>query len=406
MNHAMPGRPAADRQDFEMQTRMTPFRGRPLLTGAIVAAVIGGGVYTAHSTGASPSQAAVTMPAVPVLVKTLAEQKIRAWSEFSGRLHAVDSAEIRPEVSGRITALKFEDGQNVKAGDVLFVIDPRPYEAAVAKAEANLASAKTNADFAKLEFNRASGLRESQAIAQRIYDERANDSRVAIAAVQAAEAALKQASLDLEHAYVRAPISGRASRAEITLGNLVQAGPGAPLLTTIVANQSIYADFDVDEQTYLQSVRDFANGRDQERRIPVQLSVQGDKDHLYKGTIDSFDNHLDVASGTIRARAKFDNADGALVPGMFVSVKLANGGESRELMIPARALGFDQSKKFVYVVGDGNKVVYREVELGKQIDSERVALKGVQAGDRIIVDGVQHVRPDAIVDPKEISPEK
>lgn len=385
-----------------MKTRMTYFRGRPLLTGAIVAAVIGGGIYSAHTTGASPSQAAV-MPAVPVLVQTLAEQKIRAWSEFSGRLHAVDSAEIRPEVSGRITAVKFEDGQNVKAGDVLFIIDPRPYEAAVAKAEANLASAKTNADFAKLELGRADGLRASQAIAQRIYDERANDSRVANAAVQAAEATLKQASLDLEHAYVRAPIAGRASRAEITLGNLVQAGPGAPLLTTVVANQNIYADFDVDEQTYMQSVRDYASGRDQEQRIPVELSVQDDKEHLYKGTIDSFDNHLDPASGTIRARAKFDNADGALVPGMFVSVKLANGGESRELLIPARALGFDQSKKFVYVVGAGNKVVYREVELGKQIASERVALKGVQAGDRVIVDGTQHVRPEAIVDPQEIS---
>ncbi len=389
-----------------MKTRMTYFQGRPLLTAAIVAAVIGGAVYTAQSTGASPSQAATTTPAVPVLVKTLAEQKIRAWSEFSGRLHAVDSAEIRPEVSGRITAVKFEDGQNVKAGDVLFIIDPRPYEAAVAKAAANLASAKTNADFAKLELDRAGGLRESQAIAQRVYDERANANRVAVATVQAAEATLKQAALDLEHAYVRAPIAGQASRAEITLGNLVQAGPGAPLLTTVVANQSIYADFDVDEQTYMQSVRDVANGRDQQRRIPVQLFVQGDKDHLYKGTIDSFDNRLDAASGTIRARAKFENADGALVPGMFVSVKLANGAESRELMIPARALGFDQSKKFVYVVGDGNKVAYREVELGKQIDSERVALKGVQAGDRIIVDGVQHVKPDAIVDPKEFAPEK
>ena len=373
-----------------------------LLTSAIVAAVIGGVVHLAHSTGASATQAAGT-PAVPVLVQTLAEQKIRGWSEFSGRLHAVDSAEIRPEVSGRITAVKFEDGQNVKAGDVLFVIDPRPYEAAVAKAQANLASAKTNADFAKLELERAHGLQETQAIAQRVYDERANASRVAVAAVQAAEAALSQASLDLDHAYVRAPINGRASRAEITVGNLVQAGAGAPLLTTIVANQNVYADFDVDEQTYIRSVREHANGRDQERRIPVQLSLQGDQEHVYKGTIDSFDNHLDAASGTIRARAKFDNADGALIPGMFVSVKLADGAESQELLIPARALGFDQSKKFVYVVGSDNKVVYREVELGKQIASERVALRGVSAGDRVIVDGVQHVRPDAVVAPQEIA---
>lgn len=384
-----------------MKTSISP-RSRLLLTSAIVVAVAGVGIYSSQSTGASPAQAAAPI-AVPVVVRTLAEQKIRGWSEFSGRLHAVDAAEIRPEVSGRIVAVKFEDGQNVKAGDVLFVIDPRPYEAAVAKAEADLASAKTNASFARLELDRAKGLRESQAIAQRVYDERANSARVADASVQGAEATLKQASLDLEHAYVRAPIAGRASRAEITLGNLVQAGPGAPLLTTVVANKSIYADFDVDEQTYVKNVRDYANGRDQERRIPVELSVQDDREHVYKGTIDSFDNRLDPASGTIRARAKFDNTDQALVPGMFVSVRLASGGESNEVLIPARALGFDQSKKFVYVVGDGNKVAYREVELGQQIASDRVALKGVRAGDRVIVDGIQHVRPDIVVAPQEMA---
>ncbi|MEJ0068500.1 MAG: efflux RND transporter periplasmic adaptor subunit [Pseudomonadota bacterium] len=243
----------------------------------------------------------------------------------------------------------------------------------------------------------------SQAIAQRVYDERANASRVANAAVKAADAELKQALLDLDHAHVKAPISGRASRAEITVGNLVQTGPAAPLLTTIVSNKSIYADFDVDEQTYIDIVRGHANGRDDERRIPVQLSLQGDKGHVYQGMIYSFDNRIDVASGTIRARAKFDNADGALVPGMFVSVKLANGTERDEILIPDRAVGFDQSKKFVYVVGEGNKVAYREVELGKQVQSQRVVLKGVQAGDRVIVDGVQHVRPDVVVEAKEVA---
>jgi len=170
----------------------------------------------------------------------------------------------------------FEDGQSVKAGDILFVIDPRPYEAAVARAEANLASAVTSAAFAKVEFERAASIIASQAIPKRVYDERANTNRVANATVKMAEAALKQASLDLEHAHVKAPISGRASRAEITLGNLVQPGPGAPLLTTIVSNHSIYADFEVDEQTYIETIRDYANGRDGERRIPVQLSLHGD----------------------------------------------------------------------------------------------------------------------------------
>jgi len=339
-----------------------------------------------------------------VTVQTLAPQKIRVWSEFSGRLHAVDAAEVRPEVGGRITAVRFEDGETVKAGDILFVIDPRPYEAAVARARANLASAQTNAAFAKVEFERAAAMVKSQTVAQRTYDERGNLSRVANAAVEADAAQLKQAELDLEHAYVRAPISGRASRAEITLGNLVQPGPGAPLLTTIVASQSLYADFEVDEQTYVESIRLYTTGREGERRIPVQLSVPGDSRGVHRGTIYSFDNRIDVASGTIRARAKFDNADGALVPGMFVSVKLAEGAERDVLLIPERAVGFDQSKKFVYLVDQGNKVAYREVELGRQVQAQRIALKGVQPGDRVIIDGVQHVRPNVLVEAKEAAP--
>jgi multidrug efflux system membrane fusion protein len=374
-----------------------------MIATAIVALVVAGGIYSArgtHSSLGSPPPS----PAIPVTVHTLAEEKVLVWSEFSGRLHAVDSAEVRPEVGGRITEVLFEDGQSVKAGDILFVIDPRPYEAAVARAEANLASAVTSAGFAKVEFERAANIIASQAIPQRLYDERANTNRVANAAVKSAEAALKQAALDLEHAHVKAPISGRASRAEITLGNLVQPGPGAPLLTTIVSNHSIYADFEVDEQTYIETIRDYANGRDGERRIPVQLSLHGDKRRVYEGNIYTFDNRIDAASGTIRARAKFDNSDGALVPGMFVSVRLANGREHTELLIPDRAVGFDQSKKFVYVVGDGNKVAYREVELGKQVQSQRVALKGVRPGDRVIVDGVQRVRPDLVVEATESAP--
>jgi membrane fusion protein, multidrug efflux system len=379
---------------------MSPRRVAVVAT-ASIGLILAGGLYATHGTHASPGGTADVAQAVPVTVRTLAEQQIRLWSEFSGRLRAVDSAEIRPEVGGQITEVKFEDGQGVHAGDVLFVIDPRPYEAAVARAEANRASAVTNAALAKTEFERAAVLIRSQAIAQQLYDQRANAVRVADAAVQAAEAALRQASLDLEHAHVRAPITGRASRVELTVGNLVQAGPGAPLLTTIVGNHWIYADFDVDEQTYIATLRDYSGGREDERRIPVQLSLQGDKDHSYEGAIYSFDNRIDVASGTIRARAKFDNADGVLVPGMFVTIKLATGVERNELLVPDRAVGFDQSKKFVYVVNGSNKVAYRAVELGKPVQSDRVVLAGLQAGDRVVVDGVQHIRPDALVKPTE-----
>jgi multidrug efflux system membrane fusion protein len=373
-----------------------------LMATTLLGLALGGGVYTVRATGTSQAVAApAPASAVPVVVRTLASQKIRLWSEFSGRLHAVDSAEIRPEVAGRITEVLFEDGQNVHAGDILFVIDPRPYEAAVARADANLSTATSNAGYAKVELERAAGLVRTQAVSQQVYDQRANANRVASAAIKAAEAELKQASLDLEHAHVRAPITGRASRAELTVGNLVQAGPGAPLLTTLIGNHTIYADFDVDEQTYMENLRDYPRGRDDERLIPVRLSVQGDKDHPYQGTIYSFDNRIDVASGTIRARAKFDNADGALVPGMFVTIQLATGGERDALLVPDRAVGFDQSKKFVYVVGADNKVAYRAVELGKQVRSDRVVLGGLEPGDRVILDGVQHVRPAASVAPTE-----
>jgi multidrug efflux system membrane fusion protein len=381
-----------------------PVARRPLIASAVAALLVAGGAYAVLSVnaggGGAPTSAA-TPAAVPVTVRTLAEQKVRVWSEFSGRLQAVDAAEIRPEVGGRMTQVLFEDGQIVKAGDVLFVIDPRPYEAAVSRAEANLVSARASAEYARLERDRTAALIGSHAVAQRDFDQRSNASRVADAAVQTAEADLQRARLDLEHARVVAPIAGRASRPEITVGNLVQTGPNAPLLTTIVANDTIYAGFEVDEQTYLDSIRNAASGRDQERRIPVELSLPGDKSRVYRGTVYSFDNRIDVGTGTIRARAKFDNVDGALLPGMFVSVRLGEGAERNELLVPDRAIGSDQSRKFVYVVGAGDKVAYREVKLGKHVASQRVALEGLQAGDRVVIDGVQRLRPNTVVAAQE-----
>lgn len=383
-----------------MKRRLT-FSKRELLIGVIVVAVVGTGIYYAGGSDAQNDPAANM--AIPVGVQTMAEQKVRVWTDFSGRLQAVDSAEIRPEVDGRITEVKFEDGQTVKAGDVLFVIDPGPYEAAVAKAEADLASAQTQAKFAQLDKHRAANIVNKNAISRRTYDERVNVSGMADAAVKAAEATLKQARIDLDHAYVKAPISGRVSRAELTVGNLVSSA-NAPLLTTVVSNSEIYADFEVDEQTYINSIRNFASGHAQERRIPVQLTLQSDKDHAYRGKIYSFDNQINTGSGTIRARAKFDNEDGVLVPGMFVTVSIASSNEGNALLVPERALGFDQNKKFVYVVGDGNKVAYREVQLGKQVEGSRIVLDGLKPGEKVIVDGVQHVRPDAVVDAKEAVP--
>jgi multidrug efflux system membrane fusion protein len=379
-------------------------KDRTLLLGTAAAILLGGAGVTVTSGFRAQAEApAVTaqVPAVPVSVETVNPRNVRLWSEFSGRLQAVDFAQIRPEVSGRITEVRFQDGQAVKAGDVLFVIDARPYEAASARAEANLASAQTSADLAKMELDRAVNLIKTQDVSQTIHDQRANAYRVAQANVQAAVAEVKQARVDLDHAFVKAPISGRVSRAEITVGNLVQSGANAPLLTSVVSKDGIYADFEVDEQTYLRTIRATADTAAKERAIPVELTVPGDETHPSRGTIHSFDNRIDTASGTIRARAKFDNADGSLTPGMFVQVKLASATDAQVLLVPERAIGNDQSKKFVFVVGADSKVAYREVALGQQVDGRRVVLRGLEAGERVITDGLQHVRPNVTVQAKE-----
>ena len=376
---------------------------------ALILAIAGLGFgyhyYTVAQSAPAVSAAKAQAAHAPanVVVQTLAEQKVRLWSEFSGRMHAVDYAEIRPEVSGRIMEVRFQDGQSVKAGDILFVIDPRPYEAAVERDEATLESSKSKVILAKLDQDRAKHLIDTHAIAQSDVDLRDNAERVAEADVENAEAQLKQAKVDLEHAYVAAPISGRASRAEITVGNVVQAGLNAPLLTSIVSQDGIYADFEVDEQTYLNTIRNSASGNDQEQQIPVQLVAAGDNSHVYTGFIQSFDNKIDQASGTIRARAKFANSDGALIPGMFVSVKLSSSQDQMKLLVPDRAIGFDQSKKFVFVVDADNKVSYREVALGKSLGQQRVVEDGLKAGDRVVVDGIQQVRTNDVVAPTEIA---
>jgi multidrug efflux system membrane fusion protein len=368
-----------------------------LLSSAAVAALLSAGIMLDQVEFAAAGPAVnIESPAIFVSARTVAPENVRIWSEFSGRMNAVDYSEIRPEVSGRITEIRFTDGQIVKAGDILFVIDPRTYEAAVAKAKADLVSARANAVLANSQLARAASLVKTQFVSRSTYDQRVSSRDVAVANVQVAEAALRQAEIDVDHAYVKAPIAGRISRPEITLGNLVQTGPGAPLLASVISNDGIYADFEVDEQTYMKSIHANAETRAQEQKIPVELTLEGDESHVYKGTIYGFDNRIDAGSGTIRARARFANEDGSLVPGMFVSVKLGGSIDSNALLVPERAIGTDQSKRFVYVI-DGGKAASHEVKLGAQVGGERIILSGLNAGDRVIVDGLQHVTPGATV---------
>jgi multidrug efflux system membrane fusion protein len=388
------------RDDFQSPRRPPFWNRRGLLISAVIFLLLGIGLLLRRETAGGNPVAAV-QPPIPVTVAAVEPRHVRLWSEFSGRLTAVDSAEVRPQVSGRITEIRFRDGQQVTAGDVLFVIDPRPYEAAVTKAEADLATAETNARLARVELDRASRLMNAQAVARDFYDQRANANAVAEAAIKSAQAALVQAKLDVDHAYIKAPISGRDSRAEITLGNLVQTTP-APLLTTIVSNNGIYADFDVDEQTYLRAVRAHAKSVSQEQRIPVELTLLSDRDHIYPGTIESFDNQIATGTGTIRARARFNNEDGSLMPGMFASIRLASAVNNSALLVPEDAVGSDQSKRFVLVVNPRHKVEFREVALGQQVSGQRVVLSGLRPGEQIIVDGLQRVQPGALVDPRPL----
>jgi multidrug efflux system membrane fusion protein len=389
------GRPAAPRKSS--RSRLLP----GVLT-ALTAAGVLAWYFLGHAHPGASGEAAAAPPPPTIGVQTVIRQKQRLWNDFSGRLHAVDSAEIRPEVNGRIVEVRFHDGQSVKAGDILFVIDPRPFEATASRAEARIALAKANLQFALSDQARNTSLLKAKTIAQREFDRADSANNAAAAELKSAEADLKTAQVDLDHAFVKAPIDGRVSRAELTVGNLVQSGPGAPLLTSIVSENGIYADFEVDEQTYLESIHDGAVGNEREKTIPVELASRGEAGRTFHGFIQNFDNRINPASGTIRARAKFENPDQALVPGMFVKVRLASSQEHDLLSVADRAVGFDQSKKFVFVVSPENKVIYREVELGASLGGRRVVLKGVETGDRVVVDGTQRVRPDAIVNPQEI----
>ena len=387
---------------FSAQIAKRPRRLATILLLAGAAITTSAAVVYSTAARDARSSAALMVPAgLSVAVNQLEPKTVSPFAEFSSRINAVDYAEIRPQVSGRITEIRFHDSEHVNAGDILFVIDPRPYQAAVDKAQADLTTAIHNAKFAQAERDRGNQLVKSNWLSQETFDQRTNADEVAKAAVQSAQAALETAQINLDYAYVKAPISGRVSRAEITVGNLVgEPTTAPPVLTSIVSDNGVYADFEVDQQTYLNNVRNYGQSHAEQQKIPVEVVVRGNEDHLYRGHIYSFDNRIDTGSGTIRARARFDNTDGGLIPGMFVSVRMGSGVIDDALLVPESAIGNDQSKRFVFVVGDGNKAEYRSVALGPQVDGNRVVLTGLKAGDRVILDHLQRLAPGAPVVPQ------
>ncbi len=342
---------------------------------------------------------------MPVEVTTIKPETLQVWKKYSGRVVAVDRAELRPQVSGRITEIRFKDGHYVEKGDILIVIDPRPYEAALKQAEANLATAKTRETLAEKEYNRAEELVKKKAVSESLLDTRGNNYRVAKADVLAAEAMVETAKINIDYAYVKAPINGKVSRAEITVGNLVQSGTNAPLLTSIVANKEVYVDFEIDEQTYITSIRQSSDGA--KTQIPVKLTINQEETEKEKqqqqGYILSFDNRIDQSTGTIRSRALFDNSKDLLLPGMTVGVEMGTPDSKNKklIAISERAIGTDQDRKFVYIVNAESKAEYREVRIGDIIGSRRIILSGLKEDDVVITEGLVRIRPNTPVTPKD-----
>ncbi len=379
---------------------------KKIILAGFFAAALMAGVLTAYQSpnaDAAVSSEGAAPPPQPVVVTTMEEKKIQIWKDFTGRLQAVDYVEIRPEVSGKIQEIRFEDGQTVNKGDILIVIDPAPYQAALDKAKADFQAAKNQYELAQKDLARAADLVKTEAISKKIYDERQSGALIAKSQMESARAQLSQAEIDIGYAYVKAPISGRVSRAEITVGNLIQVA-NPPVLTTIVSDEGIYADFDVDEQTYLQDIYSAAPDTEAQVKVPVEMVLKSGNAKTYKGIIRSFDNKIDPKSGTIRVRAFFDNKDQSLLPGMFVNVRLGSTGLKDALLVSEKAIGTDQDRKFVYVVGEGNKTIYREIKLGASINGQRVVLAGLKEGDKVITDGIIKIRPDMVVEPKPLSP--
>jgi RND family efflux transporter MFP subunit len=346
-------------------------------------------------------------PAPQVSVAQVLEKRVKDWDEFTGRLQAVETVEIRPRVTGYIDKVAFTEGSLVKRGTLLFVIDPRPYQAEYDRAAADVKRYKTALELGRIELARVQRLRDSGAVSQEELDERKSTVASAEANVAGSEAALEAASLNLGFTKVASPIDGRVSRAEVTRGNLVTGGTnGGTLLTSVVSMDPIYIYFDADEQSYLrysQMARDGERVSSRDRGNPVQIGLANEEGFPHPGTVDFVDNQLNPQTGTIRARAVLENKDGRFTPGLFARVQLLGSGEYQAILVDDRAVNTDQSQKYVFLLGAGNKVEYRKVKLGRVIDGLRVVSEGLKAGDVIVVNGAQRVHPGVAVTPQRVT---
>jgi multidrug efflux system membrane fusion protein len=389
-----------------MECQMSKSSKRLLLIGVTAAVVAGGAAtfFTVRGTTAEggPPTGQPQRP-MPVSVAVVEQRDVVSWDEFSGRLEAVERVEVRSRVAGAVQDVHFREGALVKQGDLLITIDPAPYAAEVQRAEAQVAAARARVALAKSDSERGKQLWDSRTVSQRDLDQRLNGEREADANLRAADAALQVARLNLGYTEVRAPVAGRVGKLEITVGNLVSAGPGAPMLTTLVSVNPIYASFNAGEQVVMRALKTLGKGTDAHSRIeqiPVDMETAGDR--RVQGRMQLIDNQVDARSGTVRVRAVFDNADGQLMPGQFVRLRMGQPKPEPALLVSERAIGTDQNKKYVMVIDAENKATYRDVSLGPTADGLRVVTGGLKPGERIVVNGLQRVRPGAQVEPEVV----
>ncbi|WP_416307486.1 efflux RND transporter periplasmic adaptor subunit [Neptunicella sp. SCSIO 80796] len=353
--------------------------------------------------GTAESEQQPNIPAPQVSVATVVNERLTEWDEFTGRIQAPQTVELRPRVSGYVDIVAFKEGSMVNAGDTLFLIENRQFKAEVKRLKADLLYAQSQQDLAEREHKRAVELSAKQAISAELLDSRLANVQQAKAKVESVGAALDLAKLNLGYTRVEAPIAGRVSNALITKGNYVTAGES--VLTSIVSTQKVYAYFDADEQTYLKYTKLAQQGERPSSRSnpsPVMMALANDAEFRYTGQLDFLDNSVNASTGTIRGRAIFDNQDGSLIPGLFARLKLVGSASYNGILIDDKAIGTDLNNKFVLVLDDSNTLQYRAVELGEKLHGLRIIKSGLSAGEKIVVNGLQRVRPGATVTPQDV----